>query len=30
MADLLLSMAAAANEWRKLGAAAVPDEERDA
>ncbi|GAC1629942.1 MAG: hypothetical protein NVS4B11_29290 [Ktedonobacteraceae bacterium] len=30
MADLLLSMAGAADEWRKLGADAVPLEERDA
>jgi transposase len=30
MADLLLSMAAAAAEWRKLGAQAVPADERDA
>src|SRR5258706_1176997 len=30
MTYLLLSMAAAATEWRKLGAAAVPAEERDA
>lgn len=30
MADLLLSMAEAANEWRKLGTQAVPAEERDA
>ena len=30
MADLLLSMAKAADEWRKLGASAVPTDERDA
>lgn len=30
MADLLLSMAEAANQWRKLGAHAVPALERDA
>jgi transposase len=30
LADLLLSMAAAAAEWRKLGAQAVPADERDA
>jgi len=30
MADLLLSMAAAADHWRKLGAQAVPADERDA
>jgi transposase len=30
MADLLLSMAAAADEWRQRGADAVPVEERDA
>jgi len=30
MADLLVSMAAAAHEWRELGAQAVPTEERDA
>ena len=30
MADLLLSMAQAAHEWRKLGASVVPAEERDA
>lgn len=30
MADLLLSMAEAANEWRQLGAHALPAEERDA
>ena len=30
MADLLLSMAEAADEWRRRGAAAVPAEERDA
>jgi transposase len=30
MADLLLSMATAADEWRQLGAQAVPAEERDA
>jgi transposase len=30
LADLLLSMAEAANEWRKRGAPALPAEERDA
>ena len=30
MADLLLSMAKAADEWRQLGAQAVPTDERDA
>jgi transposase len=30
MADLLLSMAEAANEWRKLGVRAVPADERNA
>jgi transposase len=29
MADLLLSMAKAADEWRKRGASAVPTDERD-